>query len=853
MPVISIGITLICFLFVTPLPPVGAQESAGTAQCQLDISGGNNTAAALVCAGARVTASADERLLNQTMSNSIFVSWDARCGIPGCLVTVCANATAVVFANSSISMVRINTPRFHSVLCVAGTKKVSISESILVGNSARAVLVRSGSLTIGNSIISNNTVRTGDGAALMVEGSAQVSISNSLIRFNQASGGSGGAVHAEGTANVSIFNTTISGNACKLRGGGLSLGQSASVTLRQCYVGYNSATIDGWQAAAAGGSVLHVLDDTEFVFNSTTERGVVALNDSRLILPRLELGKVGQQGRITKCSRNVAIRTAACQVGMQQFSLLTNVCSCCPQGMFSFLADAENCTRCPANARCPGGDVVVPLVGYWRSSEVSDQVHACPMSGDSCGGDHCKEGHTGPLCAACLEGYGIVSPLRCGKCMQQPQLQLVLYVFICCITVSLVAWTVHCTWKDNIEGSAGLRPSDFIKVLVQFLQYLVIVGSVSWPRPDFLRQLFNLSSVVFGAASGQVLSLDCWLGWLSGHGSSRPRISLPLAIQRQLVYFAAPFAVFAAVLGLQLLTSVIDGWFQSQSCCMQGRRRRPRTAPAAAPLVVRMLPVTALVVAFFAYPSLLRASFAMFACLPVDVPRDPSLDPSIPANATFLDHRQGYWISDIQQQCFDGWHLAWVLGLGVPAVLILCVGVPLGLFLLLRINRANAGQESFRLHFGFLYRNYLPELMWWEAVWAVQTILMSLVAAFHFTLQAYYSVLLLMLVFLMSAALQAMYRPYASEKLHLMHITSTSCLLLTAQGALVMFPVDAVAASISPMHTAVAVLLLLMDVGFILLCMYTIAASARGRVKAMLAACAGKLSTCRGSIATRKW
>jgi hypothetical protein len=431
-----------------------------------------------------------------------------------------------------------------------------------------------------------------------------------------------------------------------------------------------------------------------------------------------------------------------------------------------------------------------------------------------------------------------------------------LYVLICCFTVLFVAWTVRCTWKDNAEGSAGLRPSDFLKVLVQYLQYLVIVGSVSWPRPDFLRQLFNLSSVVFGAASGQVLSLDCWLRWVSGYASNMVRISVPLAIQRQLVYVVAPFAVFLAVLSVEAMASVLQKWWRKcgeQCIAGHSRRRRPAAAAAAAPLlVVQMLPVTALVVAFFAYPSLLRASFTMFACLPIDTPLGADRDASIPAAAKFLDHPQGYWIADITQKCFEGWHLGWVLGLGVPAVLVLCVGVPVALFVLLKINRSKAQQESFRIHFGFLYRNYRPQLMWWEAVWAVQTILLCLIGSFHFTLQAYYSVLLLMLVFLMSAALQAMYRPYAHEKLHLMHVTSTSCLLLTCQGALVMFPVDAVAASISPMHTAVAVLLLAMNVGFILLCLYTIAASARGRIAGWCAACTDKLPSCRGGKLSRK-
>ena len=77
----------------------------------------------------------------------------------------------------------------------------------------------------------------------------------------------------------------------------------------------------------------------------------------------------------------------------------------------------------------------------------------------------------------------------------------------------LITLTVHFTWQDNKAGDKAVRPSDLCKVLAQFLQYLVILGSihmsVRWPK--FSTWVVSAATVVFGGASGQVLSLDCWL------------------------------------------------------------------------------------------------------------------------------------------------------------------------------------------------------------------------------------------------------------------------------------------------------------------------------------------------------
>ncbi len=134
-----------------------------------------------------------------------------------------------------------------------------------------------------------------------------------------------------------------------------------------------------------------------------------------------------------------------------------------------------------------------PLAGFWSSAPTSVQMHRCPLSTTACnytGPDHfCNEGYTGPLCGTCqLPQYGTLSPFKCGKCMQ-PKVQLGLYLLLSCVCVLFISFTVHATWRDNLTGEKAVLATDLIKVLVQFLQYTVIIGSVSvsWPLLDVTR------------------------------------------------------------------------------------------------------------------------------------------------------------------------------------------------------------------------------------------------------------------------------------------------------------------------------------------------------------------------------
>ena len=559
-----------------------------------------------------------------------------------------------------------------------------------------------------------------------------------------------------------------------------------------------------------GDGTLHA-DDSAVFSNNFVRRGYVgstiaAFDNSRLFLPLV--------GNLTKCNVGVYLGWSTCREGewMQH-----DTCVCCPQHTYSFTN--ISCEPCPSHGNCSGGSLVQPLPGYWSSSPKSVQMHRCPLSTTSCNyispDRECNVGYSGPLCGSCqLPLNGTLSPFRCGMCMD-PKVQLGLYLLLSSVTVLFIKITEHMTWRDNLTGNKAVLATDMIKVLVLFLQYTVILGSVSVPWPLFsVQRWFEAVSIVFAVGSGQALSLDCWLYHYASHSS------LSIAMQRQLVYFLAPVFVMLAVVALLWLWWAFGRWVVP----LVWRPKENATVQPALS-VVRKLPVTLLVCMFYAFPTLCRASLSFFACMRIDrLPPDVRLSSGATAP---LNHTHGYWVGNITQECFAGYHTGWAFGLGLPSILLWCIAVPVAMGVGLFLCRAKADEDSFREHFGFLYRNYRPERIWWEAVWAARTVVLTLISVFAFPMERYFSVLSLLVVFWASAALQSICQPYAFPALHRMHMLSTSCLAATTVGALAMFAYEVQESTARPLRITIAVLVLLINMVFVAWVVWNLVPSAK--------------------------
>lgn len=206
---------------------------------------------------------------------------------------------------------------------------------------------------------------------------------------------------------------------------------------------------------------------------------------------------------------------AVCAVQIGEVTTPDNdKCTVCERGYFSLNPANTTCDTCPHEAVCPGatvdaasavnyttaavnyttaavsaaaaaaaaidpvrpqlagglseplGYLVLPLDGYWHSSSLSPQLHACPNP-DACTYDgrltalhalqqaylnassafsqadylqaQCAEGYTGSLCGVCGDGYGWLSTASCTACLDNSMLY---YVLVCLYSLVLLAYQI---------------------------------------------------------------------------------------------------------------------------------------------------------------------------------------------------------------------------------------------------------------------------------------------------------------------------------------------------------------------------------------------------------------------------
>jgi hypothetical protein len=132
-----------------------------------------------------------------------------------------------------------------------------------------------------------------------------------------------------------------------------------------------------------------------------------------------------------------------------------------------------------------------------------------------------------------------------------------------------------------------------------------------------------------------------------------------------------------------------------------------------------------MVVCFFFAPSALRVAVGWFACITIDVP----------VAAPYVAGAVGsFWLHDPDQLCYQGYHRAWALGLGLPLLLLVCGLLPAAiLWVALRNNQQKAPHTS-AVCMVFLVWCYQPSYCCWDAAVTMQTAALTIVSVYgHFS------------------------------------------------------------------------------------------------------------------------
>jgi hypothetical protein len=326
---------------------------------------------------------------------------------------------------------------------------------------------------------------------------------------------------------------------------------------------------------------------------------------------------------------------------------------------------------------------------------------------------------------------------------------IVMYLTGGMVVLGFIMLLCHFTLAENFQierDPSKEQLSSLLRCLVLYCQWLMLVGSlnINWPPP--IAYMLTAMGYLWAPSNPETLSIDCLLtdgGYV------------PMAVQRVLFYVGVPVVMFILLLLIELVLSVA---------------KRMRSTAAAS--MADRLGGIAMVVAFFMLPGVLRIVFGLFACVPLDLPV------AAPYSATAVG---SFWVHDVSKVCFGkGWHRSMSLGLGVPLVLLLCVGLPGAILFITAFNRKRVTDPTFQQHWGFLTRAYTTRCCWWEAVIVCQTIALVAVSTFGINMGPFYQTVLMTAaigihLFLLTAA-----DPFVHLQTGRSMRLAVQCLLLTS-------------------------------------------------------------------------
>ena len=201
------------------------------------------------------------------------------------------------------------------------------------------------------------------------------------------------------------------------------------------------------------------------------------------------------------------------------------------------------------------------------------------------------------------------------------------------------------------------------------------------------------------------------------------------------------------------------------------------------------------------------------SCVALDVPASFPYDAAAVGSYLASDMSEQYYIS-------GGYHRAWALGLGVPLLVLFCFVVPFGLFVFLWLSRRRGrlSDDSFRRHFGFLYRTWREDVCWWEAVSVCQTICLVAVGTFGHVLGVYFQSLVITAALGIICVLLLLVRPHNCQAAGAVMLFSVWVLITTAFSALTFLSYN----NVTPAYgytMAMGVFVLLMNIAFVNTCL----------------------------------
>jgi CRP-like cAMP-binding protein len=266
--------------------------------------------------------------------------------------------------------------------------------------------------------------------------------------------------------------------------------------------------------------------------------------------------------------------------------------------------------------------------------------------------------------------------------------------FLCC--ASVLGVFIYLTVRAELKNQGSAR-SAFQKILVNFFAMVSLAGSLPLDWPETLENMFAWSDVVSSAGSNLLIP-DCELSALK---------TADVHYLKQIFYTCIP-----PLISLVCLVSWLCIW----RCCSRSKLKcASKSAVLSGMSWTRMKDVTILsivLVLFLCYPLLAKLALSSLKCTTV-------------ANRSYL-------LADLQEPCFEGRHMSYLLALTFPQILVYVIAMPLSATYLIVRSGSRRLHTSNRLHmrYSLLFVGYVEGREWWEACIVVRKVSMVLLSTF---------------------------------------------------------------------------------------------------------------------------
>ena len=227
-----------------------------------------------------------------------------------------------------------------------------------------------------------------------------------------------------------------------------------------------------------------------------------------------------------------------CPEGQYKNNNLTLTCNICPDnsepnydssgcdcidGTYTESKNPLVCKKCPDNFICKKGSTIETIIldkRYWRDNKKTLTIEKCRKSYSCLGGiiknssdDLCNEGHSGPLCDVCLEGWA-KNEGKCFKCLTDISVKARSYIFTILfpIIISIIIFFMIKTANPSSSTAQKEPLSGVIKIFMNYAQIFTLASSFEINWPDSILLLFDRTKE-FSSPKISFYSSDCTIGW----------------------------------------------------------------------------------------------------------------------------------------------------------------------------------------------------------------------------------------------------------------------------------------------------------------------------------------------------